>query len=158
MNQETYGPQYTAHLLEQYKLYVKMADQVSARRSQANSFYITVLSALLAILSLALEKIPSESQGIVILTLSLMGGILCYIWSVNIRSYAQLNTGKFHIIHEMEKLLPFACYKEEWAVLGEGKYRDKYHQLTRIEKTVPLLIAIPYLLLFIYSFYALCTL
>jgi len=30
---EEYGPEYRAHLMEQYKLYVEMADRVSQRRA-----------------------------------------------------------------------------------------------------------------------------
>lgn len=138
-------------LLEQYKLYVAMADNVSARRTQANAFYITVLSGLLAVLSLAFEKIPSEGQNFAILSVAVLGIILCYIWFVNIRSYRQLNSGKFAVIHEMELQLPYPCYDREWEILGEGKQAGKYLQLTRIEQYIPLLLAIPYLLLFVYS-------
>ncbi len=43
-------------ILEEYKLYVEMADRVSARRIETNKFYITLLTALLAILTLVVDK------------------------------------------------------------------------------------------------------
>ena len=49
-------------LLEQYKLYVQLADNVSARRSQSNSFYISIITGLLPILSIPLDKVSSISQ------------------------------------------------------------------------------------------------
>ena len=49
MKPEEYGDKYSAHLLEQYKLYVEMADRVSQRRDQSNRFYVTIVSALAAI-------------------------------------------------------------------------------------------------------------
>ena len=49
MKPEEYGEDYRAHLLEQYKLYVEMADRVSQRRDQSNRFYVTIVSALAAI-------------------------------------------------------------------------------------------------------------
>ena len=36
MDREEYGTNYQAHLLEEYKLYVEMADRVSQRRAVAN--------------------------------------------------------------------------------------------------------------------------
>lgn len=153
-----YGKDYQEHLLEQYKLLVTMADNVSARRAQTNSFYITVLSALLAILSLAGENFASEAQNMVFLVVSILGLVLCIVWKININSYRQLNTGKFKVIHEMEAQLPFACYDREWEFLGVGQDRKKYLQLTKVEQYIPYLLAVPYLLLLVYSLYSLGTL
>lgn len=68
-----------------------------------------------------------------------------------IRSYRQLNSGKFKVIHEIEKELPIAAYDKEWEILGRGKQPGKYLQLTRVEQWVPLVLSIPYLLLLVYS-------
>ena len=50
MKPDEYGENYQAHLPEQYKLYVEMADRVSQRRDQSNRFYVTLVSALVALL------------------------------------------------------------------------------------------------------------
>jgi hypothetical protein len=143
-------------LIEQYKMYVEMADRVSARRADTNKFYISLLTALLAILLLVVEKnIFSSLQSLVFLAIALLGAALCFVWVINIRSYSQLNTGKFAVIHDMEKQLPYACYDREWDILGRGEDRKKYFQLTRIEQYVPFLLAVPYLILFIYAIYSL---
>src|SRR2546423_6198448 len=98
-------------LVEQYKLYVEMADRISARRADTNKFYISLLTALLVILSIVVEKnILSNIQGFVLLAIGILGIALCFVWIVNIRSYSQLNTGKFTVIHDMEKQLPYPCY------------------------------------------------
>jgi hypothetical protein len=141
----------TEFLLEQYKLYVEMTDNVSARRSQTNAFYITALAGLLAVLSLTMDKIPSEEQYVVLLAAAVLGILLCYIWFVNIRSYRQLNFGKFAVIHEMEQQLPYCCYAREWEILGKGVEGKKYLELTRVERYVPVLLATPYVLLLVYS-------
>jgi hypothetical protein len=138
-------------LLEQYKLYVEMTDNASARRTQTNTFYITALAGLLAVLSLAMEKIPTDEQYVVLFAAALLGIILCYIWFVNIRSYRQLNFGKFSVIHEMEQQLPYPCYAREWEILGKGEQTKKYVEQTRIERYVPVLLATPYILLLTYS-------
>jgi hypothetical protein len=49
-----YGEErYQNHLLEQYKLNVQMANKISERRQSANSFFLTVNTALIAFLGLA---------------------------------------------------------------------------------------------------------
>lgn len=153
MKPSEYGDSYHEHLLEQYKLYVEMADNVSTRRAQANAFYITVLSALLAVIPLAFDNFSNVEQYLAFLAVSILGLILCYVWNINIRSYRKLNSGKFKVIHEMEEQLPFACYDREWEFLGEGKDSKKYLQLTHVEQYVPYLLAVPYSLLLVYSLY-----
>jgi len=152
MTKEEYGKKFEEHLLEQYKLYVEIADRVSGRRAQTNRFFISLLSGLLALLSIVVDReIFCNFQTIVFMTVALLGLALCALWYINIRSYGQLNSGKFKVIHEIEQHLPYPCYDKEWEILGEGKKSKKYLQLTRVEQYVPFILAIPYILLFIYS-------
>ena len=154
MNQEDYGEQFPEHLLEQYKLYVEMADRVSSRRAQANRFYISLLSVLLVLLSIGVSReVFGDILRVILVAVAVLGLVLCFLWYVNIRSYRQLNSGKFQVIHEMEQHLPIAAYDREWEVLGRGKESRKYLQLTRVEQWVPLALSIPYLLLLIYSLF-----
>jgi len=156
MKKDDYGENYGQHFLEQYKLYVEMADRISIRRENTNRLYIALLSALLAFFSLTLRLNISifvdlrATNSILFLSVSVLGIALCFLWYINIRSYRQLNTGKFKIILEMEKYLPFPCYGKEWEILGEGKESRKYLQLTRVEKYIPIILSIPYFLLLIY--------
>ena len=43
-----YGEKYDEHLLQQYLLYVQMADKISERRSLANTFFLTANTAILS--------------------------------------------------------------------------------------------------------------
>jgi len=152
MRKEEYGEQFKDHLLEQYKLYVEMADRVSDRRERTNRFYISLLSLFLALLSIIFGRnILGEFQTVVFLIISVLGLVLCILWYVNIRSYRQLNSGKFKVIHEMEQYLPFNCYDKEWEILKKGKESETYLQLTSVEEYVPILLAVINLLLFICS-------
>ena len=152
MKKEEYGEKFHEHLLEQYKLYVEMADRVGTRRAQTNRFYISLLSGLLAVLSIVVGRnIFSDFQAIVFAVVALLGLALCILWNINIRSYRNLNSGKFKIIHYMEQSLPFPCYDKEWEILKEEKEGKTYLQLTRVEQYVPIILAIPYMLLLIYS-------
>lgn len=161
MEKQQYGEEFNEHLLEQYTMYAEMADRVSERRLKTNQFYISLLSVLLAILSFVVSKEASSSfggiQNIVFVAVALLGIVLCVVWYANINSYKQLNKLKFRVVHEMEQNLPFACYDREWEVLKEEekKGENKYNRLTKVEKYVPFIMGIPYILLLIFAFYML---
>ena len=148
---------YQDHILKQYTIFVASTDKVSTRRQQANQFYISLLSGILAILAFTFKENSFQviDTSFIYLLASSLGLILCYIWAINIRSYRQLNTGKFQVIHNLERKLPFALFDNEWEVLKRGQSKKRYLQLTRVEKFVPLALALPYFLLLIYSLYGL---
>lgn len=141
-------------LLEIYKLHVEMADRASNRRLQINRFYIVLLSGLLTLSSLLVQKdIFTKYSEIVLIPLSVLGIMLCVVWCTNIRSYEQLNSGKFKVIQDLEKQLSYAFYTKEWDLLEEGKQSKTYFPLTKIEEFLPLLMTLPYILLL--AFYTL---
>ena len=53
---------YQEHLLEQYKLYVEMADRVSQRRLTTNSYFLSINSAILAFVGYITSK-PAGDAG-----------------------------------------------------------------------------------------------
>jgi hypothetical protein len=159
VSRENYGNEFKAHILEQYKLYVEMADRVSSRRVQMSSFYTSILSALLALLSITSNKDFFQGPQIVILlTIAMLGLCICFIWAANINSYKQLNSLKFKVIHEMETYLPFPCYDREWKILKEDKNKRRYSRLTAVEQYIPFILSVPYLCLLVYAFIKLSSL
>lgn len=139
-------------LIEQYKLYVEMADRISERRVDTNKFYVTLLTGLLALIGLAFEKNWfSVIQDEVLAVGSLIGLLLCCVWGVNIRSYRQLNSCKYQVIYDIEKLLPYQCYSCEWDKLGRGESKRLYYPLSDVEGLVPRFLAIPYGLMLVYA-------
>jgi hypothetical protein len=133
---EAYGAEYEKHLFEQYKLYVEMADRVSARRMLANSFFVGVHTALIAAFTVLLkEKVFLPT--LVGLAPFLAVILMCFVWWRVVVSYRQLNSGKFKVVHALEKMLPTAPYDAEWNALGAGKDRKLYLPLTHIENWVP---------------------
>ena len=140
-------------IIEEYKLYVEMADRVSARRADTNKFYVSLLSALLAFIAFVYgKKICAGYEDVVLFSFSILGLLLNGVWFLNISTYRKLNSGKFKVIHQMEKKLPFACYDREWEILKKAGPKE-YKTLTAVEKYVPLILSIPFLLLLIYSIY-----
>lgn len=127
-------------LLEQYKLYVEMMDKVSERRGNANSFFITLHTVVLGIIGINGFNVEKYWLLIVI-----FGLILSYVWGYLLQSYKLLNTGKFEVIHEMEKELPMNMYAYEWEILDYGKNRAKYWPISHLERTIPIVFAIVYI-------------
>jgi hypothetical protein len=150
INEENYGIKFHDHLIEEYKIYVEMMDRISSRRTQANQFYISLLSALFGIISIVFDKNLISSPSSIFLTLlSILGILICFVWHINIDSYKQLNSLKFEVIQEIEQMLPFACYSREWNILRNRKKR--YIGLSEIEKYIPFAISTAFFGLFIYS-------
>ena len=118
-------------LLDQYKLAVEMADRVSARRATANSFFVTVQSALITAFGFA-----KDDQW----PLSAVGIVVAAAWWLSLRSYRMLNSAKFEVINKMEERLPAAPLKDEWGVLDrkDGPFHKRYAALSFVEQTVPL--------------------
>ena len=48
-----------------------------------------------------------------------------------------MNSGKFKVVHEIEKELPLSPYDAEWEALGRGNDPKLYLPFTRIEIWVP---------------------
>jgi len=55
--EKNYGDKYREHLFEQYRLYIGSAEKISDRRQNANSYFITINTALIALLSLSFKYI-----------------------------------------------------------------------------------------------------
>jgi len=136
-----YGEHYQNHLLEQYKLYVQMADKISERRHSTNTFFLTVNTTLIAFLGVIAKQNVGDTLSYPqlpwILTVSAAGVILCYSWYRLVRSYKGLNSGKFEVVNALERKLPSSPYNAEWVSLGEGKNPKLYLPFTHIETKVP---------------------
>lgn len=132
-----YGAQYREHVLEVYKTYLELADHISERREKANSFFLAVNAALVALLAKdALGDIDKAPRGLQILV-PLVGIVLCYLWYRIIRSYRDLNSAKFKVVHAIERHLPLRPYDAEWEHVGRGKDKKKYLPFTHVENFVP---------------------
>jgi len=155
---EEYGPKYGEQLMEQYKLYVEMADRVSERRSTANTFFLTANTLLVSIFGAIVGKdaaLSSDSINIWFLLFALSGLAFSLAWFFIVKSYRQLNSSKFKIIEEMEKNLPLAPYRAEWIALGKGENPKLYRSLTDIEKFAPFTFSAIYIILLSINIYKL---
>lgn len=126
-------------LLEIYRLHAELADSVSRQRGTANRFYMLVLSGLVVLFSALIQRQNGIPLGILMVGFGLFGMLLAAAWYVVIRSYRQLNTGKFKALHELEAKLAYPFFKREWELLEEGQEQKTYWRLTIVETFVPLI-------------------
>lgn len=145
---DSYGgdaDKYRSAILEQYKLYVEMADRISARRAIANAFFLSLNSAALTTIAFFWKDKPAASPIVLIPPLILVLA-LCLAWFWLVRSYRQLNSGKYAVIGALEEELPSSPYwRAEWTALGEGKNKAQYWPLTHLEQWVPCVFGLTYI-------------
>lgn len=124
-------------ILEIYKIYLQMADKISDRRQSANSFFLTINTVIVSFISYMSISNATQSSNIFYILVSIAGMVICYYWYRLIRSYKDLNSGKFKVIHQIESNLPLSPYDTEWEMLGRGKDKKKYLPFTKIEMRIP---------------------
>lgn len=134
----------TAVLLEQYKLYVEMADRVSGRRALANTFFLTLNTAVFAGIGVLWAHPPDASAWLGVFPL--IGLVVqCLVWFWTIRSYRQLNSAKWAVVGAIEQRLPASpWWRSEWTALGQGRDPARYWPLSHIEQWVPWIFALAY--------------
>lgn len=146
---QKYGENFQEHLLEQYKLYVQSAQDISERRLSANNYLLTLCSSIVTLYGVSLSSFGQRRWHVV---LPITGLLVCYVWHSLVESYKSLNTAKFKVIHELERELPVALFRYEWKVCDFGK-TEKYVPLTHLERYVPILFAIFFFVLVLYSMF-----
>lgn len=135
-------------LIEQYKIYIEAVNLTSNLRSQANTFYLTINTALLGFLSGSISFFSKNFIFYWMIFAGIAGIILCISWIYSIRSFRALNSGRFVVIHEIETKLPARLYSREWEIVT-SKRREKitYIRQSSIETSIPASFCLLYIIL-----------
>ena len=142
-------------LLEIYKLHAELADSISHQRSTANRFYLLILSGGVALFPVSLLHKTGVPLAWLMVGFGFFGVFLAAAWYIVIRSYRQLNSGKFKALHELEEKLAYPFFKREWDLLEHGTERKTYWRLTVVETFVPATFILGFSLLLIAGIYLL---
>lgn len=133
-------------VLEQYKLAVEMADRISARRGQANQFYLTLQSSLLGVPAVFGLLGGTGLDPVRASLIAVIGALTSITWWLQLRSYRDLNREKFTVINKMEAdyfiTHPFS---DEWVELDKGletSWRERYTELGAVERIIPVVFLI----------------
>lgn len=138
--------------VEQYKMYVQSADNVSSRRTSSIQYIMAVNAALLSAYGIYF----SISGHLIWAVLIAASGIIISLFSCAIiRQHTNLNVLKFTVIHEMERHLPSAPYQREWELMGSGKDR-MYWPISKIEIGIPVVFCVLHTLAMIAIIVFLC--
>ncbi|MFJ5800993.1 RipA family octameric membrane protein [Streptomyces decoyicus] len=126
-------------VLELYKLAVEMADRVSARRGQANVFFLSIQTAFVSVIGVALPNLRHDPLWVAPV-IALAGVAISMTWWLQLRSYRDLNRAKFVVIHAIETQLPVRVFTDEWAHLTRAPAiprRVRYAELGFSERMIP---------------------
>ena len=136
--EKEYGSTFDTDLLEQYKLYVQSAENISSNRIATSRYLLTLNTALLALFGFQLSSLD---PGYLALVVPVAGVLVSALWHRIIKSYGNLNSIKFEIIYKLEERLPAALFKTEWDIVKE-KDGKPYVPVTKTEQWLPRLFAI----------------
>ena len=137
-------------MLELYKLYVEMADRISQRRQSSNNYFLTINTALISLVIASLvysrfiKDMSYDFTVCVLVGISLVGIANCWAWRALIMSYKAMNGAKFKVIHDMEGLIGYRPYFDEWEHLCRGEDRKIYNKFTDVESRVPIVLSVGY--------------
>lgn len=147
-------PESSRHeLLEMYGISVEMADRISARRGTANAFFVSLETALATVLALFVPR-GQELPKVGVLVVAIVGVMLSAVWWMQLRSYRDLNRAKFIGILDIERQLLVQPFAKEWEELQTDHikgWRGRYAELGTSERVVPILFAVLYIAILVYT-------
>ena len=138
-------------LVDQYKMFQQTSEELVSRRQGVNSFYITVNSALTALVGIVLGIVDAPANILVVMFMCVAGMILDISWINLLDAYGTLNSAKMKVINLLEEQLPVALYDAEWRVMSDKLNNKKYVSFTDSEKRIPKLFVILYAIILIGS-------
>ncbi|MGW0165967.1 RipA family octameric membrane protein [Streptomyces sp. NPDC003343] len=129
---------YRASVLEQYKVYVESADRASARRSTANTFFLTMNGLLLTVFgAAATSQTHAPVSSVVCVAIAAL--CQCLVWWMYVISFRKLASAKWAVVAELELRLPALAFSSaEWGTALPGR---RYMPLTTMEQWVPAVFA-----------------
>ncbi len=135
-----------------YKLHAELTDRVSQRREGANRLHVSIAVALVVFLGTLIRFSEDRTlDAIVILAIGICGLIVSASWYIVLRSYRQLNTEKFRVLHDMETRLPYQFFTMEWDPESAGTKSNRYWKLSVVETIMPMMFGALFLGIIIYS-------
>jgi hypothetical protein len=142
---------YENHYLEQYRMYLHIFNSTHDRNNKSNDFFLGLNTAIIGVIGFLETKNLTGENSAILMAAPFVGIGICYCWYQMIISYKKLNKAKFAVIHSIEEKLPLSLFKTEWELLGKGTEPQKYIKISSIEKKIPIIFIILYILIFLFS-------
>lgn len=140
---------YIRQYLEQYRIYLRVMGTTVERRQRSNEFFLGINTAIMAVLGYIEAKGETAHSGLIFSLVPFIGIVICRSWWQAMQSYRQLMKAKFRVVHHLEKKMPVALFEAEWEVLGKAKNKKLYYPLSLVEKDIPIIFILLYLIIFL---------
>ena len=115
-------------IVEQWSKAVEMADTTIDKRISSTNVYLTIETALIAVMSFVSSWIDY--------IIPVVGILVAVIWGFSIRSYRILSKAKYSVVNEIEEMLPLKPFSYEWELIRTDK---KYKNVTTLERWLPVI-------------------
>jgi hypothetical protein len=119
-----------------FELYLATAEKVSDRRAQANTWMLSVNSAIVALYGyLQADKmaVSAGQKAVWLWAIPTAGVIVCLTWAVLLTSYRELNQAKFAVLMKIEADFPIAPFTREREIYVSKRRRS----LSNVERLIP---------------------
>lgn len=117
-------------LLEIYKLHSELADRVSQRRTEVNrlcaGLFLGLSVLVSALLRFGIGQVPIQ---LAVGALGVFGILLSTWWVVILLNYKKLNEGKFTVLHDLEKRLPYPFFTLEYEIIKNNYIKSSYVEM-----------------------------
>ena len=126
-----------------FELYLATAEKVSDRRVQANSWMLSVNSAIVALYGyLQADKLAVgvAQKAVWLWAIPAAGILVCLAWATLLTSYRKLNRAKFAVIMQLEADQPIPPFTRE----REAYRRDNRRSFSTVEQLIPVCFALLY--------------
>ena len=139
-------------LLEVYKLHAELADRVSQRREGANRLHVSIAVGLVVFLGTLIRFSDDRTLDTsVFIAVGFCGLIVSASWYIALRSYRQLHSKKFRVLHDLETRLPYQFFTMEWDPESVGTKSNRYWRLSVVETVLPMTFSALFLGMVVYS-------
>jgi hypothetical protein len=138
------------HKFDEYKLFVGSTQHLSERRQAATQTYLSVNTAIFAILALLVKEAGLKGGTLVgvSLPLFLVGILACLIWHRIIMQYKELIGWRYDQLMAMERAMPEShqIYVKESEEFFKPRQEKKKFGFSRLEVWLPRLFLVLYLI------------
>ncbi len=138
-------------VLEQYKLIVDSIEKANALRENANNFWTTVNALAISIIANVIQNTKTEPKILLIMVFNVLGIGLCCLWISYLMNLKRNIEIRNFMAMEVEHILPIPYLSY---AIGKARRVEGRNSLTMREMVVPVLFALSYVALTLYTFYA----
>jgi len=128
---------------DEYKFFAQSTQFLTDKRQSATQTYLTVNSAIFAVLAFLIKDLEFKNWDLVIITIPLFtaGMLVCWIWKKLILQYKELIRWRFDQLMKMEKAMPdsYQMYIKEWEDFYKTQPGKEKFGFSRLEIILPIL-------------------